>query len=294
MNTKTLIEIVENLSDPEQAGKIAETLQEELQNAELSLVDRAIIDAYLLQQNGKIAEAIEKWRSLANITEGLDNELAAHAWLSVGSLLSENDEKEEALSAYDKALHLKPDSAIVYNNRGATKALLEQYEDAISDTYNNRGYAKEKLGQPEEAIADYEQAVAHYDEQIRLKPKDYLAYNGRGIAKIRLGEYEVAISDFDEAIRLKPDFDSAHSNRGRAKNALGQYESALADCNEAICLKSDNAHAHRNRGVVKAGLGQIQEAKVDYHTALKLLEQVRDESLKTEIMELLQELENAE
>ena len=98
MNTKTLIEIIQNLSDPEQTGKIAETLQEELRNTELSLVDRAIIDAYLLQQEGKIAEAIEKWRSLANITEGLDNELASHAWLSVGSLLSEGDQKEEAFS----------------------------------------------------------------------------------------------------------------------------------------------------------------------------------------------------
>ena len=135
MNTKTLIEIIENLSDPAQAGKIDETLQEELRNTELSFIDRAIINAYLLQQDGKIAEAIEKWRSLANITEGLDNELASHAWLSVGSLLSEGDQKEEAFSAYDKALHLKPDSAVVYNNRGATKALLEQYEDAITD-YN--------------------------------------------------------------------------------------------------------------------------------------------------------------
>ena len=95
MNTKTLIEIIENLSDPAQAGKIDETLQEELRNTELSFIDRAIINAYLLQQDGKIAEAIEKWRSLANITEGLDNELASHAWLSVGSLLSEGDQKKK-------------------------------------------------------------------------------------------------------------------------------------------------------------------------------------------------------
>ena len=39
--------------------------------------------------------------------------------------------QEEALSAYDKALSLKPDHAVVYNNRGATKSLLKQLEAAI-------------------------------------------------------------------------------------------------------------------------------------------------------------------
>ena len=109
-----------------------------------------------------------------------------------------------------------------------------------------------------------------------------------------LGEYESAIPDFDEAIRIKPDFDSAHSNRGRAKNALGQHESALVDCNEAIRLKSDNAFGYKYRGMAYTGLGQIQEAKADYQTALELLEQVGNEGLKTEIEQLLQELENTE
>ena len=84
---------------------------------------------------------------------------------------------------------------------------------------------------------------------------------------------------------------AAYSNRGRAKNALEQYESALADCNEAIRLKSDYAAAYKNRGIAYAGLGKIQEAKADYQTALKLLKQVRDVPLKTEIEELLQELD---
>ena len=132
MKTKTLIEIIETLSNLEQEATVDETFWEDLSNTELSLVDRAVIDAYLLQQDGKIAEAVEKWRSIANISEGIDDQLAAHAWLSIGILLSK-DAQEEALSAYDKALSLKPDHAVVYNNRGATKSLLRQLEAAISD-----------------------------------------------------------------------------------------------------------------------------------------------------------------
>ena len=132
MNTKTLIEIIENISNPEKSGTMTEVVPEELRDIELSLVDRAIIDAYLLQRDGKITDAIEKWRSIANIAEGVDNELATHAWFSVGGLISDNN-PEEALLAYDKAISLKPDNAIFYNNRGATKSLLERYESAISD-----------------------------------------------------------------------------------------------------------------------------------------------------------------
>ena len=94
-------------------------------------------------------------------------------------------------------------------------------------------------------------------------------------------------------MRLEPDDSIVYSNRGRAKNALGRYESALIDCNEAIRLKSDNAFAYKNRGIAYAGLGRIQEAEADYQTALELLKQVRNVPLKTEIEELLQELENA-
>ena len=56
---------------------------------EASPVDRAIADAVSLQRAGRIEEAIEKWRSIANVAEGSDNDLAARAWLSVGYLLYE-------------------------------------------------------------------------------------------------------------------------------------------------------------------------------------------------------------
>ena len=129
MNTKTLIELIENLANPEESGEVAETVQEKLQNAELPLVDRAILDAYLLQQDGKLVDAIEKWQAVAIIAEGSNNELAAHAWLSVGCLLSEDDKGrdfvEKTFSAYDKAIELKPDYADAYYNRGNLKRVLE-------------------------------------------------------------------------------------------------------------------------------------------------------------------------
>ena len=47
------------------------------------------------------------------------------------------------------------------------------------------------------------------------------AYNNRGAAKAALGRHDDAIADYDEAIRLKPDHAEAYYNRGRCEGCVG-------------------------------------------------------------------------
>ena len=257
-------------NDPEEAKQAATNVRA---NPMASLIDKAIAQAVFLQQQGKRDEAIEKWRAVAHIVEEVDNDLAARAWFSVGYLL---ENPEDSISAYDRAISLKPDLVEAYVNRGSGKAALGQGEAAIADydeaihlkpdlaeAYANRGNAKGALGQHNEAIADY-------DEAIRLKPDYVEAYNNRGARKGQLGHYEDAIADFGEAIRLKPDHANAYYNQGKAKGALGQHNEAIADYDEAIRLKPDYVEAYYNRGVSKAALGQGEAAIADYDEAIRL------------------------
>lgn len=92
--------------DPDKANKVVETVQ---QNPAASLIDRAVADAISLQQQGKAKEAIEKWRSIANVVEGADSQLQARAWLSVGYLHGEKADWTAAIDALDKAIELYPD-----------------------------------------------------------------------------------------------------------------------------------------------------------------------------------------
>ena len=171
--------------NPEEADQAVESIRE---NPEASPIQKAIGLAVSLQRLGKRDEAIEKWRAVAHVAEGSDNDLAARAWFSIGYLLKDKD-PESCVSAYDEAIRLKPDFAEAYSNRGNTKQELGQYEVAIDD----------------------------YDEAIRLNPDFAEAYSNRGNAKQELGQYEAAIADCNEAIRLKPDFAGAYSNRGCRK-----------------------------------------------------------------------------
>ena len=47
-------------------------------------------------------------------------------------------------------------------------------------------------------------------------------------------QHKEAIADYDEAIRLKPDYAVAHDNRGVAKAALGLKDAARKDFETAL------------------------------------------------------------
>ena len=151
----------------EEAARIAARVQRDPTSSE---IDRARATAVQLQQQGEIKEAIEKWRSIANVVE--DRQLQAQAWFSIGYLLSDK-ELEAKIDAYTKAIDLAPAYALAHNNRGGAKIGLEQYQDALADfdraialdpayalAHNNRGYALKNLGRINEAREAYQKALA--------------------------------------------------------------------------------------------------------------------------------------
>jgi tetratricopeptide (TPR) repeat protein len=62
-----------------------------------------------------------------------------------------------------------------------------------------------------------------------LDPALSLALNARGFAYFRLKQYAEAIADFDQAIRLNPSYVNALINRSAARRASGDHAGADAD-----------------------------------------------------------------
>ncbi|MDX2050179.1 MAG: tetratricopeptide repeat protein, partial [Rickettsiaceae bacterium] len=91
---------------------------------------------------------------------------------------------------------------------------------------------------------DYQRAIKAYDEAIGLK-QDYAdAYYNKGLALSKLSRHEDAIAAFNEAIRLKPEDNefcaSAYVNKGTALDVLSRYEEAVLAYDEAIRLKPED------------------------------------------------------
>ncbi len=116
----------------------------------------------------------------------------------------------------------------------------------------------------------YQEAIAHYNEVIRIRPNLILSYNKRGLAYARLGRYQQAFADLNKVILQKPDYADAYHSRATIRHELGQYQSALEDFNKAIGLKPDYAEAYNNRANVYLQLGQRQNALEDINKAISL------------------------
>jgi len=80
--------------------------------------------------------------------------------------------------AYELAIHLNPDNANAYNNRGII--------------YRIKG--------------DYDRAIADYNEAIWLKNDNFpAAFYNRALANVDKGEYDPALVDFDVVMRFDPE-----------------------------------------------------------------------------------------
>ncbi len=238
----------------------------------------------------------------------LTGERKAQLWREKGRLLAVEEEYEEAIASFDKAVEFKPDFHEAWVNRGVALGNLGRYEEAIAsydkavefkpdyhEAWNNRGVALGNLGRYEEAIASfdkavefkpdfheawvnrgvalgnlgrYEEEIASFDKAVEFKPDNHEAWYNRGVALGNLGRYEEAIASFDKAVEFKPDFHEAWNNRGVALGNLGRYEEAIASYDKAVEFKPDKHEAWYNRGVALGNLGRYEEAIASYDKAV--------------------------
>src|SRR6266487_2479008 len=90
----------------------------------------------------------------------------------------------------------------------------------------------------------YEEALAFYEEALRLDPNDTDSYIGKGDALYKLGRYEEALAFYEEALRLDPNDTDSYIGKGDTLYKLERYEEALAFYEEALRLDPNNVDAY--------------------------------------------------
>ena len=202
----------------------------------------------LLQKVDQLEEENRKLSAKNQSTKQLKREFQqASLGLTAMDLLNKanalwNIDLKKAIEYLNNAIHIDPDSAVAYNNRGN---------------------AYFQIGQQQRAIEDY-------NEAIRLYPGYAEAYNNRGTAYFQIGQQQRAIEDSNEAIRLNPEFAYAYNNRGNAYSKIGQQQRAIEDYNEAIRLYPGLAAPYIGRGTAYFQIGQQQRAIEDNSEAIRL------------------------
>jgi Flp pilus assembly protein TadD len=127
----------------------------------------------------------------------------------------------------------------------------------------NLGIALDNRGQTDEAIR-------HFQETIRLKPRQAISYFNLGNAFAKKGQIDEAIRQYREAIRLQPDYEKAHNNLGNALLSQRQFDEAIREYREVIRLQPGFAITHDNLGMALGRNGQTDEAILQFQEAIRL------------------------
>ena len=104
-------------------------------------------------------------------------------------------------------------------------------------------------------------------------PTDARGYNSSGVKLFERGQAEEALAEYNESIRLDPKFAVAYFNRGQTYFALGQPQKAIQDYAEAIRLNPGRAQirlVYASRAMAYTLLGNDLEAQEDIGRAVEL------------------------
>jgi serine/threonine protein kinase/tetratricopeptide (TPR) repeat protein len=202
-------------NEPESALKDFDRAIDRQDSASPLLVDDQVERGRLLLGSGHYAGALASFdKALAQKSDhALGQRLRAEALFRLGRFA-------DVIEAFDRYLKAGKPLESVYRGRGLARAELGQFPGAIEDFTKAlelhptaavqafRGWTHLVVDAPKLALRDFELA-------IELDPSSGDAYNGRGLARIRLGQYGDAALDAAEALRRGPSSPRLYYNAAR-------------------------------------------------------------------------------
>src|SRR6185503_10307889 len=141
---------------------------------------------------------------------------------------------------------------------------------ATTTTAENRAEALKEQANTHYDRGDFLQAIAAYQDALKLDANDADVYNNLGASLYRAGRYQEASEAFQNAVRLTPNVPDALNNLGAVYYVLERYDRALDSFQKATAAKPDSADAHYNLGNAYYMSGRNREAATAYRKAIQL------------------------
>jgi tetratricopeptide (TPR) repeat protein len=200
------------------------------------------------------------------------------------------------------------DAALKLSRNDQCRTLLEVRSDLSiqNDFYLGRISQSEadyfaSLARYEEAKQEYLEAIAAYEQDLSLIPKDTATLNNKGSTLFKLGElqvrlalypealhsYQQSLEAYNQALHLTQDDADALNHKGsvlvrlgnlqirlaRYSEALHSYQQSLAAFDQALRWSPNHNYAHNNKGNALLGLGNLQARRSQYPEALQSYQQ---------------------
>src|SRR5205807_2786198 len=196
--------------------------------------------AQVAQQEGRIADAIKAFQTIAVVAKG-SPKMMLDAKLAIGDLYMTLGKFEEAAATAREAISLDSNSAGTQNNFGEALGELKQFQAALEA---------------------FQRAVALDGNFLKAR------YN-MGVTYDRLGQLKYAEFVYRILVRDHPDFALGYDSLAVVLSRTGRASEALPLHEKAISLDSKDSSFVYNFAVSNLVLGDLQKAR-------ELQKQLRD------------------
>ena len=117
----------------------------------------------------------------------------------------------------------------------------------------------------------HEEALALFEEVLRIDPEHILAWENKSLSLFWLGRYEEALASFEEFIRFDPDgVKTMLFVKGEIMEKLGRHEESLASYEELIRLYPEDNLPWTKKGQALERLGRHEESLQAFESSIRL------------------------
>jgi tetratricopeptide (TPR) repeat protein len=214
----------------------------------------------------------------------LAQEKTADYWIKIGDDLALNkSNNQEALAAYEKAIHMDPENIGAWDRKALVLDVLDQqaYRKVLNlsemrlannpqdaRTWQAHAAALTSLGRQEEANQSQQKALEIYDQEIKDNPKNATAWFYK--AELTANRTE-ARSAYEKVIELNGTMKiEALITKGNILLNRGESEEAIAIIDKAIQLDPKNFQAWREKALDYYVLGKYNESLAAYEKVIEL------------------------
>lgn len=186
------------------------------------------------------------------------------AHYNLGALLQSRGKFHEAISCYEEALKVEPESATAHNSLAAALLMDDRIPDAIEQlhrtlridpSYWNAHY---NLARALAATGDFRDAETEYSTFVRAKPDDAPAQAALGTIYFKERRFPEALTCFRQAARLDPTDADVAADLGTVLAITGDLPAAIGAFEQALRINPDHQAARANLARTRALLAARQ------------------------------------
>ena len=142
-------------------------------------------------------------------------------------------------------------------------------QPAIRSQANTTG-AREKCLEGDELRKQqrYSQALQAYEEALRMEPRNFYAWNGKGTTLYNQGNYKKALEAYQRATEIDPSNAIVWVSAGLVLNRLQRYQQALVHFERALSIDPHYVPAWNGKADAQLDMNMPGEAIASYEQAL--------------------------